>query len=148
MYVIMLKCASSEYDISMDPAKNIVEFRNPRQVFDLVQKTITEFLQAQGFLSKSSLLHYGFMPMQVDSSLCMHDVEGENRPAVEKEPLVAPSSKRIRLSDMTSDDLDIRRLMKPRTLSALPPVVAESTIRHIPDLNDVHDCGRDDTVVK
>jgi DNA mismatch repair ATPase MutL len=55
VYLLQLTCATTDYDICLDPAKNIVEFENWERILGLVSSLITDFLIKHKFMEDSSL---------------------------------------------------------------------------------------------
>ncbi|CAG8515080.1 1062_t:CDS:2 [Paraglomus occultum] len=54
VYLLQLTCAATEYDICLDPAKNIVEFQNWGKLLKLISSLITDFLIKYKFAEHSN----------------------------------------------------------------------------------------------
>ncbi|CAG8461839.1 17223_t:CDS:10 [Dentiscutata heterogama] len=50
IFFIHITCPTTDYDISLDPAKNIIEFENWPKIMDLLSSLVTQFLLCHGFL--------------------------------------------------------------------------------------------------
>ncbi|CAG8487786.1 23819_t:CDS:10 [Dentiscutata erythropus] len=50
IFFIHITCSTTDYDISLDPAKNIIEFENWPKIMDLLSSLVTQFLSCHGFL--------------------------------------------------------------------------------------------------
>ncbi|CAG8749267.1 3543_t:CDS:2, partial [Cetraspora pellucida] len=52
IFFIHITCPTENYDISLDPAKNIIEFENWPKILDLLSGLVTQFLLCHGFLTQ------------------------------------------------------------------------------------------------
>ncbi|CAG8566095.1 17683_t:CDS:10, partial [Gigaspora margarita] len=52
IFFIHITCPTTDYDISLDPAKNIIEFENWSKIMDLLSGLVTQFLLCHGFLTQ------------------------------------------------------------------------------------------------
>lgn len=52
IFFIHITCPTTDYDISLDPAKNIIEFENWSKIMDLLSGLVTQFLLCYGFLTQ------------------------------------------------------------------------------------------------
>ncbi|CAG8513295.1 10524_t:CDS:2 [Paraglomus brasilianum] len=68
VYLLQLTCAATEYDICLDPAKNIVEFQNWEKILRLASSLIIDFLIKHKFAEHSN---------SSDDSVC-EDADGRN----------------------------------------------------------------------
>ncbi|KAF9287113.1 DNA mismatch repair protein [Mortierella antarctica] len=53
VFVLMLRCPGTEYDICADPSKVMVEFKDEERMMKVVRETVITFLEQHHFLSKA-----------------------------------------------------------------------------------------------
>ncbi|CAG8481795.1 35105_t:CDS:10, partial [Racocetra persica] len=56
IFFIHITCPTENYDISLDPAKNIIEFENWPKILNLLSGLVTQFLLCHGFLTQDMVM--------------------------------------------------------------------------------------------